>query len=111
VPCGEATLVFERPRYAVEQRSVAARPGAPAEVSVRLERPPATLQVSASAPDATVKVNGRAVGRAPRSVPVPRFEQVRIEVTAPGHAPWRQTMYVKDATVNVAAKLGSGKGR
>jgi hypothetical protein len=107
VPCGRATVMLRHERYRPVTREVTAAPGAPAEVTERLHRPPATLVVSSSPPRANITVNGEPLGSAPRKMGVWRFEHVRVQASLPGYLPWSKTVYVKDELLKLNAQLSS----
>jgi hypothetical protein len=105
LPCGDSTLTFEHKRYERTRVPVTATSATLAEVAARLGRPPATLQVASVPPGASVRVNGRAVGRTPLTLPVSRYETVRIEALAPGHKPWRQSVYLRTPVTRLSPRL------
>jgi hypothetical protein len=105
LPCGASTLTFEHKRYATARVEVNAG-ATPAAVSARLERPAATLELTSVPAGASIRLNGRVVGQAPLSVPVSRFETLRIEAAAPGQPAWRKSVYVRTAVTRLSIKLG-----
>jgi hypothetical protein len=107
VPCGEAQIVIERPRYQSSTETINARPGAPATVTAHLSRPTVPLELSSVPEGATFKVNGNPVGRAPITIDVPRYEHIKVEATAPGRAPWKQKLYIKKPGEKITATLGN----
>jgi S1-C subfamily serine protease len=63
------------------------------------------LQIASSAPDAEVYIDGKFVGNAPSSVPVPAGDHV-VEVKASNFAEWKRTISVADGSdLNVKATL------
>lgn len=111
VPCGPATVTFERDRWATLSRSVVANPGEDLTFDEKLARPPARLRIVSTPPGAAVSVNGRGAGKTPLLLPVMRFEAARIDVRLAGHKPWRQTVYVKESQQDVGATLTPASGR
>jgi hypothetical protein len=105
VPCGDTTVTLVHKRYMAAEVSISASASTPAEVTARLERPPATLELTTTPAGATVRLNGRLAGKTPLSAPVARFETLRIDVEAPGQRPLRKSVYVKTASVKLALSL------
>jgi Tfp pilus assembly protein PilZ len=105
LPCGAHTLIFNHPRYATARVPVSASATEPATVAARLARPTAKLEVVSTPTRATVRVNGRAVGHTPLKVPLPRYERVEIEASAPGQKVWRKTIYLNTPVTKLSARL------
>jgi hypothetical protein len=95
VPCGTATVTLRRDRYRSATRELTAAPGALAQMSERLHRPPATLLVSSSPAQANVTVNDQPLGPTPRRLDTSRYERLRVQASLPGYVPWSRTIYVK----------------
>ena len=108
VPCGDSQLSLEHPRYRRLTKTLHAVPDAPAQVSLRMQRPSAKLHLASSPAGAVFKVNGDTVGRGPRTLDVLRFETIRVEATLPGQKPWRRKIYVKAAETKLQASLAGG---
>src|SRR3954469_8675276 len=105
VPCG-AELVFKRPRYQVASMRAPEQPGATAqELSVRMVRPSAHLEVTSAPEGAEVRIHGRTVGHTPASLTVSRYESVSVEVRAAHSRTWKKRLYVRKAEVAVRAEL------
>jgi hypothetical protein len=106
VPCA-TTFTLVRPRYSSATTALPDRPGSPAALFVKLNRPPAQLTLTSTPANAQFRINGNAVGQAPQSVPVQRYERVRIEAVLPGHRKWHKTVYVTAASTPITAALDS----
>lgn len=104
VPCGEHSVTFTRPRYTIAEQRLELTVGAPGSAHARLTRPKATLDLSSTPPGASLKVNGIAVGKAPQSVSVSRFERAAVEAQWPGRRGWEKQIYVSESTVKVNAQ-------
>jgi hypothetical protein len=65
----------------------------PTTIKAALTRPNGSLWIRSKPPGATIKINGRRVGKTDRTVSVPAFEPVKVTVTSPGAPP--QTKKVK----------------
>jgi hypothetical protein len=102
VPCGESVLTLSHPRYRRVTQALKATPRAPAEVSTRLQRPGAELQLSPAS--ASWKVNGRPVPAGAQSYDVLRFETVKVEARLPGGKTWRKKLYVKAPVTRLSAR-------
>jgi hypothetical protein len=105
IACGTARVTFRRERYAEVTRTITAERGQDTPVDVRLHRPPARLIVTSSPPGALVKVNRMRFGATPREISTPRYEHVRVEVSAAGYLPWKKRLYLRDAESKVEVKL------
>jgi PEGA domain len=99
---GRHQLTLSHERYT--QSVVSAE--APGSVDVPLQRPTATLVVSANVPSAAVVVSGGHRGAAPLRISVRAFERYNIEVSARGASPWRRTVYVRTPSTEIHANLG-----
>jgi 2-oxoglutarate dehydrogenase E2 component (dihydrolipoamide succinyltransferase) len=104
VPCGDSTVVLERPRYRVVTERLRARPGSAASVTAHLARPPAQLDLVSTPAGAEFSIDGKPAGKAPRKVDVSRYEQLRVEARL-GSKVWRGKVYVKDASMKVEARF------
>ena len=104
MPCAGTTFTLSRPRYSTTTATLPAGERS-AALSVKLNRPPAELTLTSSPPNAQFRVNRTAAGKAPQSVPVPRYERVQIEATLPGHRKWQKTVYVTAADLKIDAVL------
>ena len=111
IPCGAGALTISHERYQTVSRDLTAEASAPADVSERLHRPPATLIVTSSPPGAAITVNGQALGPAPKHVPTSRYERVTIRASLPGYATWTKKVYLNEATTKVTAPLAAAHGR
>ncbi len=105
VPCGPATVRFDRVRYDSLERQVTAVAGETLRLDIVLSRPAGQLELVTTPPGATVTVNGRAAGRSPSRAAVKAFETVRVTATLPGHKPWSKTVYVRGRQFKVTAAL------
>jgi hypothetical protein len=105
VPCGASELVLSHPRYRKLSQPLNASPDAPATVSARLERPSAQLQLRSKPTGATIKVNGRDVGRAPLKLDLARFETVNVQATLPGRKPWKRKVFLKSPVTKLEAAI------
>ncbi len=105
IPCAVSHVVLSRPRYETTTETLTPTAGRPAVLVVKLERPRTTVQLSSTPARALLTVNGRAVGTAPRTITVSRFETVRFTAQIPGAKPWKQTIYVKGATLQLHAQI------
>jgi hypothetical protein len=104
VPCGAASVTFHRDRYQPVTRDLVAK-GDGTAVSQKLHRPPATLVLGSSPSHAEISVNGQSQGFTPKRVAVSRFESVSIQVALSGYAPWKKTVYVREAETRLGATL------
>lgn len=82
---------------------------APGSVDVPLQRPSATLVVSANVPSAAVVVSGGHRGSAPLKLTVRAYEKYNVEVSARGVPSWRRSIYVRAPSTEVRANLGVAK--
>ena len=103
VPRGSHVVELQRPRYRTARVAVEA----PGRAVVHLERPRATLRVTANVAEAEVYVDGEPVGRAPVSVEVAAYERALVEVRAPGVADWHKRVYVKPPTAELRANFAA----
>jgi hypothetical protein len=111
VACAPAAVTVAHPRYQTAETKVDLRPGTPGDLMVKLERPRAELRIDSTPPRALIKINGKPVGQAPRTVSVQRFEQVQVEATLPGAKPFRQRVYVAEPVTKVNAALSGPSPR
>jgi hypothetical protein len=109
IPCGPATVTFDRDRYQPASREVGAVPGTVVAISEKLSRPPATLIVQSSPPGAAITINKVAQGTAPRRIDVRRFERVAIEATLTGYTRWTKNLYVKESETTIDVQLAASK--
>jgi hypothetical protein len=79
---------------------------APGSVDIPLQRPAATLVISANLPGAMVTVSGAQRGNAPVRLNVRAYEKYKVEVSARGAPPWRRSVYVKAPSTEIKANLG-----
>lgn len=105
VACGPASLILVRERWETVERQVVARPEAPLDLSIRMNRPPAMLQVFTTPPGATIEVNGVVVGKSPRQVNLHRYETVKVGLRLPGHRPWRKSMFIRSGSDKLSVQL------
>jgi outer membrane biosynthesis protein TonB len=105
IPCGGLTLALRHPRYAEAQIDVTATAGQIAEVSRKLDRPSAKLQVTSDPPGADVITRGKVRGRTPFELSVLQYEGVQIEVRLDGHAPWQKQLRPSTPELTVHAEL------
>ena len=101
VPIGDHTIRVTHPGHATRDLQVANDAGL-TQVSVRLQ--PAASQglvfVECAVPGAEVRVDGLFVGTTPLRSPVPaRIGTVSIQVSAPGHASFVQTITVDGSNI------------
>jgi hypothetical protein len=96
---GPHVVELSRPRYETARLDVQA----PGRATAHLERPRATLHVTSNVADATVFVEGEAVGRVPLSAEVAGYERCRVEVRAPDGKSWRKRVYVRPPLTDLAA--------
>jgi hypothetical protein len=99
---GHHELTLSRERYATAVTSA----DAPSTVDIPLQRPPATLVVSANVASATVVVSGTPRGNAPLHLNVRAYEKYHVEVSAQGVPTWRRSVYVIAPSTEVHANLG-----
>lgn len=105
VACGPARLVLVRDRWETVDRQVVASPEAPLDLSIRMNRPTAALQVLTTPPGATIEVNGVAVGKSPRQVTLRRYETVKVGLRLPGHRLWRKNMLIRSGSDKLSVQL------
>jgi hypothetical protein len=105
VPCGDAVVALDHPRYERVERKLVASAGAPVVLEQEMERPAGRLDLESTPPGATFTVGGRAVGKAPVAADVSAFTSVRIKAELAGYKPWAQRVYVRGRTYSVHAKL------
>jgi PEGA domain len=77
-PCGPLTLELRHARYASATRQLEAVPGVITDVELKMARPLVTIKVTSRPPGATVRLNGRDVGRTPLTTEVPAFERYTV---------------------------------
>lgn len=111
-PLESGTYLVEltRPGYLPWQGSLAVSRGEEAVLSVRLasaDRERGGIRVESEPPGAAVLLDGRAAGvTTPAVIPDLEAGEHRLELSAPGHAPWAGTVRVlPGATVNVRTRL------
>jgi hypothetical protein len=105
VPCGTGTVVMRHERYRSTLHELTAAPGAPAQLSERLRRPPATLLVTSSPPQANITINDEPLGPTPRKLDTRRYEHLRVQASLPGYAPWTRTVYIKGPVTKLTVQL------
>jgi PEGA domain len=105
LPCARVEVTLTRPRYSVTTATLLPDRSGKVSVSVRLARPPGHLVLTSTPANAVFKVNRVAVSGPAPEVTVLRYERSRIEATLPGHRPWKKTVYVTAASMNVNAVL------
>jgi hypothetical protein len=98
---GRHQLTLSHERYT----ETASDADAPGSIDVPLQRPPATLVVSANVPDATVTVAGANRGSAPVRVNLRGYEKYQVVVSARGLPSWRKSIYLKAPSTEVHAVL------
>ena len=111
VPCGTASVTFHRDRYQPVTRDLVANADETTAVSQKLHRPAATLVVGSSPPHAEITVNGQSQGFTPKRISVSRFESVTIRVALTGYAPWKKTVYVREAETRLGTTLVHDGGK
>jgi hypothetical protein len=111
VPCGAASVTFRRDRYQPVTRDLVARADETTDVSQKLHRPTATLVVGSSPPHAEITVNGQGQGFTPKRISVSRFESVSIRVSLAGYAPWKKSVYVREAETRLGTTLVRAEGK
>jgi hypothetical protein len=90
LPCGvSAKVAFRKSKYESTSKTIKPSPKG-LTVKVKLERPSVQVMVSAKgaglkAGSVTVLVNGKAVGTAPRKVPIPAWTTSKITFRADGY--------------------------
>lgn len=105
VPCGNGTLVLEHRRYRRFERRLTTTPDRPAELTLRLLRPPSTLILESRPLGAQFQVNGRPVGSGPASVTVHKFVETTVSATLPGFRAWSKKIYVNQHKTRIRAEL------
>jgi len=105
IPCGEARVVLEHPRYQSVERTVVARPDAPVTIEVRMERPDGHLELRSVPPGARFTIDGVAIGRDATDVAVRTFSRVYVTATLPGYRPWSRRLYVRGREDSVVVEL------
>jgi hypothetical protein len=95
---GPHVIELLRPRYQTTRLDV----DAPGRANARLERPRATLHITATA-DAEVLIDGDDMGRAPISADVAAYERCRVEVRAADGRTWKKRVYVRPPLTDLAA--------
>jgi hypothetical protein len=109
VPCGAGKLSISYRRYASVERAIAPRPGEPAEVNVRLERPEKKVTIRSNPPGATISVNGKVLGKAPVSARVKAFSAYKVKAELAGYQTWSQKVYVKKDSRTFTATMKKSK--
>jgi hypothetical protein len=97
-------MTLRRARYHSVTREVTAAPGAPAEVTERLRRAPATLLVTSSPPQAVITINNEPLGPT-RKLDTWRSERLNVQASLPGYAPWSRTVYIKRKVTKLNVQL------
>lgn len=105
LPCGTAELLFKRPRYEDETKTVTLTPGEPTRVRVRLHRPRIPLEVTSTPPGATVIVNRKRVGKTPLSIEIRGYRRTTVLVRESGYRRFRKRIYPKPPGERIHAKL------
>jgi hypothetical protein len=102
---GKHDIVLSKDRY----QDVKQKVKAPGNLTIDLRRPSYTLLVSSMPGSAEVTVAGQPRGRAPVTVKLPGFEKYDVEVSMPGSEVWRRSVYLKQPSTSVVAKLALKK--
>jgi hypothetical protein len=105
VPCGDSSVVIDRPRYRVVTETLTAKPGETAALTAHLARPSGALELISMPAGAEFSIEGKSVGKAPRKVEVSRFEHLRLEARLPGQKTWHGKVYMKDPAMKVEARF------
>lgn len=110
VPCRPTSVALRHPRYLAAQREVVPAPGT-TEVALRLTRPLVTVKIESRPPGATVRVNGRAVGKTPLATKVLAFERGTVVLSHDGGAIKTMQIYPQADNTVVSATLPKPRAR
>jgi hypothetical protein len=105
VPCGEAMVTLDRPRYRHVEKRLVASFIAPATLSEQMVRPTCRLSLESTPPGATFTVAGETLGEAPLTTEVPAYERVLVGASLAGHRPAVEKVYAAGAEMNLHFKL------
>lgn len=106
VECGQVSLRIQHGRgYRSQTRTVVARAAEPTEVSFRLERVLTNLRILSAPAGATVRVQGRKVGKTPLKVRVPAFASSKISVELSGYKKWSRRVRAGAKAETIKAML------
>jgi hypothetical protein len=104
IPCRPATVELRHPRYNDAVRRIAPEPGV-TNVDIKLVRPVVTMKILSRPLGATVRVNGKEVGRTPVTASVNAFERGTIIWTHSGGATKTLQIYPQTDGAVVTATL------
>jgi hypothetical protein len=108
VPCGDAVVVIEHPRYERVERRLHLSPGGATKIDARLVRPAGVLELHSAPPGASFTINGADAGRAPTRAKVSAFTFVNVKASLDGYATWVQRVYVLGTRMSLTAPLAHG---
>ena len=104
VPCQATEVALRHPRYSADSRRVTPTAGL-TEVALRLTRPLVTVKILSTPPGATVRVNGRELGKTPAQAKVHAFERGTIVLSHNGGAIKTMQIYPQADNTVVSATL------
>jgi hypothetical protein len=105
LPCGDVKLLFERVRYQPVEKTLSLVAGTPGDAKIDMARPEGQLALVSSPPGASFTMNGSHIGRAPTSMRVLAYTQVKLAATLEGHKPWSKTVYLDKTRMTVTATM------
>ncbi len=95
VPCGRVSLRLEHPRRRSLTLKAKTSPGDVTSLAAKMQRPTFKLRVRSSPVGATVRVNGRTLGKAPKTIEVDGFQKVTVTASKPGYQSRTKKIYAK----------------
>lgn len=105
VPCRPVHVELRRARYAAAERTVEPRPGV-TEVELRLSRPVVAVRILSRPAGATVRLNGKDLGKTPLTAQVTAYEHATLIWIAPDGATRTQQIYPQAKGDSFSAIMG-----
>ena len=105
LPCGDIELSFSKERRAPLRKAVTLTPSQLNQVEVRLQRPKVELTVTSKPDGATVKLDGKSVGKTPLTTTVDAFRSVQLEVKKSGHRRYKKKLKPGAEGATIDARL------
>jgi PEGA domain len=105
VPCRPVHVELRRARYAAAERTVEPGPGV-TEVELRLSRPVVAVRILSRPAGATVRLNGKDLGKTPLTAQVTAYEHATLIWIAPDGATRTQQIYPQAEGDSFSAIMG-----
>lgn len=109
-PCGKTKLNLRLAKHEAKSKTVKIGRKKTRKVNVQLDRPSVKIRITSSPKRATIRVNGKKVGKTPMLASVPAGKKAKIVVSKPGFKKWTKTVVPKKPKkIAVKAKLKKQK--